>query len=301
VHDFLRWPLQWSLTRRNGIKLACAALSGRYLHATEPTASATQVPDMTGSIPPRGSQALSGSQFAESVLSMDRQQREHAILGQVLEGNLPSFLRKLVPLNLSYELAGRKTITATVFVMPEYLAIGSDSDFLRIPMNLRTATAIADRFSFVLPTKKIVDAIYGQATCHFTPQPLPAGPQMTSTEYYRIHNAMIDKQSQTRRFQLGALVSGHKKDVVLTNRLTARPGQIAIYGWHRATGDPIQPLSTVHGAGYADYSHGIRMVARMAMIEGRLRSIYDILKNSRFAQVLSDEGTIHVAPAYGNA
>ena len=85
---------------------------------------------------------------------------------------------------------------------------------------------------------------------------------MTSTEYYRTHNTMIEKQSQTRlASRLGALVSGHKKDVVLTNRLITHPGQIAIYGWHRAKATPIQPLSTVHGAGYADYSHGIRLVS----------------------------------------
>jgi len=124
-------------------------------------------------------------------------------------------------------------------------------------MNLHTATEIANRFGFVLPTRKTVDAIYDQSGCHFTPQPLPSGPQMTSTEYYRMHNALIDKQSQVLGFPLGALVSGHKKDVVLSNRLITHPGQIAIYGWHRAKGAPIQPLSTVHGAGYADYSHGI--------------------------------------------
>ena len=225
-----------NLTRRNCIKVACSAFLARYLRANESTVAATEVPDMTRSIPPRASQALTGSQFAESVSNMDRQQREHAILGQLLEGNLPGFLRKLVPLKLSYELASGKTVTATIFVMPEYLAIGSDSDFLRIPMNLHTATAIADRFGFVLPTKKMVDAIYDQSTCHFTPQPLPAGPQMMSTEYYRIHNAMIDEQSQARGFPVGALVSGHKKDVVLTNRLASNPGRIAIYGWHRGTG-----------------------------------------------------------------
>ena len=82
---------------------------------------------------------------------------------------------------------------------------------------------------------------------------------------------MIDQQSQARDFPLGALVSGHKKDVVLTNRLITHPGQIAIYGWHRGIGEPIQPLSTVHGAGYADYSHGIRLVSQMAMIDGKLR------------------------------
>ena len=269
----------------------------RYLAADESTVAATQIPDLTSGIPLRSSESLTGSQFAESVLNMDRPQREQAILSELQAGNLPGFLKKLAPVKLSCELAGGKTLAATIFVMPEYLAIGSDSDFLRIPMNLHTALAIADRFGFMLPTKKIVDAVYDQSTYRFTPQPLPAGPQMTSTEYYRMHNAMIDKQSQTRGFRFGALVAGHKKDVVLTNRLATHPGQIAIYGWHRGTGAPIQPLSTVHGAGYADYSHGIRLIANMAMIEGRLRSVHDILRDPLLAKVLSDEGAIRIAAA----
>jgi hypothetical protein len=287
-----------SLTRRNGLKLACSALLTRYLHGAESTAEGTQVPDLTRSIPPRDPQTVTGSRFADSVANMDRHEREQAILGQLLEGNLPVFLRKLVPVRLSYDLAAGKTLAATIFVMPEYLAIGSDSDFLRIPMNLQTATAVADRFGFVLPTRKIVDAIYDQSLSHFTPQPLPAGPQMTSTEYYRTHNAMIDKQSRSRGFSSGELVSGHKKDVVFTNRLRYRPGQIAIYGWHRGKGDPIQPLSTVHGAGYADYSHGIRLIGGMAVAEGRLRSVHDILWDSTLAKVLSDEGVIRFAFAH---
>ncbi len=281
-------------TRRHGMKAAFTAFSVGYLRPGE-------VPDLTRSIPPADPQALTGSQFAESVLNIDRHQRENAILDQILAGNLPGFLRKLVPLRLSSELAGGKTFSATIFVMPEYLAIGSDRDFLRIPMNLHTATAIADRFGFVLPTRKIVDAIYNQSNCRFMPQPLPAGPQMTSTEYYRMHNSMIDQQSQDRGFPLGPLVSGHKKDVVLSNRLLTRPGKIAIYGWHRGKGEPIQPLSTVHGAGYADYSHGIRLVSKMAMVEGRLRSLYGILHDSMSSRVLSDEGPIRLASTFGNA
>jgi hypothetical protein len=289
------------LTRRDGIKLVFSALSARYLRANESTVAGTKAPEITQGVPRRAPQALTGSQFADSVSNLDRQQREHAILGQLFEGNLPDFLRKLAPVKLSYELASGQTLAATIFVMPEYLAIGSDSDFLRIPMNLHTAAALANRFGFVLPTKKMVDAIYDQSTCQFTPQPLPAGPQMTSTEYYRAHNAMIDKQSQTRGFPFGALVSGHKKDVVVTNRLAKRPGQIAIYGWHRGAGAPIQPLSTVHGAGYADYSHGIRLVGRMALIDGTLRSVHGILQDSVLANVLSDEGVILAGSAFGNS
>ena len=288
-----------SLTRRTGFKLALSAISAQYLRAAESFVAAPDLPDLTRNIASRAPQALTGSQFAESVLNMDRPQRERAILGQLVGGNVPGFLRKLVPVKLTCELGQRAA--ATIFVMPEYLAIGSDSDFLRIPMNFHTATAVADRFGFVLPTRKIVDAIYNQSTFRFNPQPLPAGPQMTSTGYYRAHNTMIDQQSQSRGFPSGALIAGHKKDVVLSNRLRLNPDRIAIYGWHRGTGAPIQPLSTVHGAGYADYSHGIRLIAGMAMIGGRLRSIYDLLQDSMLAGLLSDEGIIRDAATLGAA
>jgi len=281
-------------TRRHGMKAAVSAFSAGFVRAGE-------APDLTRNVPVASPDALTGSQFAESVLNMDRHERERAILDQILQGNVPGFLRKLVPVKLSSKLAGGKKLSATLFVMPEYLAIGSESNFLRIPMNLHTATTIAERFGFLLPTKKIVDAIYDQSTYHFTPQPLPAGPRMTSTEYYRMHNALIDKQSQALGFPLGALVSGHKKDVVLTNRLTTHPGQIAIYGWHRATGAPIQPLSTVHGAGYADYSHGIRLVAKTAMMDGKLRLASDMLTDPTLARILSDEGPIRLVSVLGNA
>jgi hypothetical protein len=223
---------------------------------------------------------------------MTSQQREQVILSEILKGNLPSFLRKLIPVQLKHVLANGRTLTATVFVMPDYLAIGSDRDFLRIPMNLYTATTIIARFGFVLPTKRIVDAIYDQATYHFNPQPMPAGPQMRSTEYYRIHNEMIEEQSLARGIPVGELVSGDKKDVVITNLLARKPDRIAIYGWHRSTGAPIQPLSIWHGARYADYSHGIRLVSDVAILNGEPRSIYGILQDSSLANVLSDEGPI---------
>jgi hypothetical protein len=223
---------------------------------------------------------------------MDPRQRERAILKEILEGNMPGFLRNLIPVKLKYQPDDGRTLFATVFVMPEYLAIGSDKDFLRIPMNLKTAAEIAGRTGFVLPTKKIVDAIYAQAAVHFSPEPMTPGPQMRSTEYYRVHNEKIEEQSKVLGITPGELVSGDKKDVVMTNLLTGNPGRIAIYGWHRLTGVAIQPLSTVHGVCYADYSHGIRLVSETAMVDGQPRSIYDILQDPQFAKVISYEGSI---------
>jgi hypothetical protein len=251
------------------------------------------VPDLTQKIPNRPSTALTGSEFAKRISSLDAHQRERAILNEVLEGNIPAFLRNLVPVELKSDLPNAKPLSATIFVAPEYLAIGSNTDFLRIPMNLETANAAVARLGFMLPTRKMVDAIYKQSSFHFVPEPLPAGPQMRSTMYYQRHNEMIERQAQDRGIPEGPLVSGHKKDVVLTNLLATRPDRIAIYGWHRPTGVPIQPLSTVHGACYADYSHGIRLVSDTALIDGKLRPITELLQDPQLARIFSDEGPIH--------
>lgn len=258
------------------------------------TGASIQPEQLTRGIPARAAQDLTGSQFAQYVSKMNSQEREEAILEEISKGNLPEFLRKLVPVELRCQLENGQHLTATIFVTPDYLAIGSDSDFLRIPMNLHTAVTVAERFGFVLPTRKMVDAIYLQSRYHLTPQPLPAGPQMRSTEYYSTHNQLIEEQVHAVGAPLGALVSGDKKDVVMSNRLAINLGRIAIYGWHRGPGEPIQPLSTVHGANYADYSHGIRLISQWALINGKLQSIRQLLQNPSTARVLSDEGPIRL-------
>jgi hypothetical protein len=219
--------------------------------------------------------------------------RERAIEEQLLNGNIPGFLRRLKPVTLEQEPASEKSgksVTAMICVMPDYLAIGSDEDYLRIPANLHTARAVADAFGFVLPTTTMVDAIYDQATYHLQPRPLPASPQMTSTSYYVNHNNLV--QDELPSNYAGELVAGDKKDVVLTNRLLSKPTQIAIYGWHRLDARPIQPLSTVHEVRYADYSHGIRLVSETIKLNGESRSIYEVLAAPTFAPVLSREGPI---------
>lgn len=237
---------------------------------------------------------MKGSEFAKTISSMDGSMREQAILTQLMEGNLPDFLRRLKTVRLSHRLKDGRRVTVSIFVMPDYLAIGSDSDFLLMPMSLHTATQIALQFGFILPTKKMVDAIFRQSAFHFAPDPLPPGPQMTSTAYYVKHDERIKEQRQTMGRSLSALVSGHKKDVILTNRLAHTVGKIAIYGWHRLSGIPIQPLTTVHPASYADYSHGIRLVSETVLMEGKPESIYSILQDPELTNALSDEGPIQV-------
>jgi len=243
-------------------------------------------------ISPRSPLAMTGSEFAKSLSATDRSGREQAIVSQITQGNFPDFLRRLKPVQLIQKVGEGKTVTATIFVMPDYLAIGSDRDFLLMPMSWYAATAIAVRLGFILPTRKMVDAIFEQSDIHLSPDPMPPGPQMRSLAYFSEHNRRVKEQRLSSRCPLDALISGHKKDVVLTNRLGETLGRVAIYGWHRLSGVPIQPLTIVHGANYADYSHGIRLISNVVLIDGEPRSIYEVLEDPTLAATVSDEGPI---------
>ena len=235
---------------------------------------------------------MPGSAFAARVASMTESERDEAIGAELLAGNVPSFVRNLVPVALDAPLADGHTAHVTVCVLADYLAIGSDRDSLIAPMRLRTALAVAGRYGFTLPTSRLVDAIYAQAAVQLSPQPLPAGDQMRSTAYYQRHNDLIWAQRAQKGATPGLLTSGHMKDLVVTGRLWRFPDRVAIYGWHRGVGDPIQPLSTVHGANYADYSHGVRLVSATILVDDVPMSIFDALQNPSLARALNGDGPI---------
>jgi hypothetical protein len=222
------------------------------------------------------------------LASSSREERSRALVEQILEGNIPSVLRRLRPVELSESDPSGAAVHAVVWVMPDYLAVGSDEDFVRVPLGLPEALTVARRFGFTLPTRKLVDAIHLQAEAKLEPKPMPAGAAMTSVAYFQAHNQTIERQ--LRRLPPGALVSGTKKDVVITPRLASFPGRVAIYGWLRPDGAAIQPLSTVHGAEYADYSHGIRLVSSTVLVDGTARSVFDVLEDPASSRLLSDEG-----------
>ena len=252
--------------------------------------------NLTRAIPPRPVQAPSGSDFVRQLSGLTDDERERAIREQLLAGNMPGFLRHLTPVHLTGEGATSQPVDITVCVSPDYLSVGSDKDFFLVPMRLQTALTVANRFRFSLPTPRIVDAIYAQAATHLQPQPLPASVTMRTTGYYWEHNELVRRQRMDLSAQLGDLTAGDKKDLVLTNRLWSFPDRVAIYGWHRQDGTPIQPLSTVHGARYADYSHGVRLVSETAYSGGHAVSLLSLLQDPRVAGILSGEGLIRDTP-----
>jgi hypothetical protein len=237
------------------------------------------------SLPPRKVAAPGGKAFARSITDLHLEQREQKILAEIKAGNVPPFFRQLVPVVVS---AG--TFKATYFVAPDYLAIGSDDDYFLTPLSPLAAQAVADQLDCVLPTTKMVDDIYASATIKLTPEPIPPSPAMTTVPEFLHHNQLV----RTARGQptLGTLVAGHKKDVVIANKVFREHKKVAIYGWHKPGGKPIQPLFTGHGETWVDYSHGIRLVSRRMIVDGIPKRIEDVLAYAQSAPLLSNEGVM---------
>lgn len=249
-------------------------------------------------IPPRQADARGASEFILSVAGQADHERDTAIRRELLAGNLPRFVREARPATLSARLRDGRHVQLTLCVLADYLGLGADDDFLLVPMGLDSALAVAAKFGFTLPTRRIVDLIYRQAAVRLLPQPLPASDRMRSTAYLQQHDALVEQQRAAFGAARGALTAGHKKDLVLSARLWQQPGRVAIYGWHRADGTPIQPLSTVHGARYADYSHGVRLVSQVMFVDGRPTRLLDVLADEQLGPLLSDEGPLPQATSW---
>lgn len=260
---------------------------------------------LASAIPSRLADARSGAAFAEVVAALPEHDRDRAMGREVLAGNVPDFLRRLQPVVARATVHGGQAVKVVFCTLPDYLSVGTDDDFLAAPMSLPTALAVGSHFGFMLPTRRMVDLIYQQAAVRLAPRPLPAGERMRSIGYFRMHDALVREQRAAVGAAPGELTAGHKKDVVLSARLWQQPDRVPIYGWHRAVGAPIQPLSTFHGARYVDYSHGIRLVSDVVFVDGVRRSLFDVLADARLAPLLSDEGPLpqaaQLARAAGNA
>jgi hypothetical protein len=243
-----------------------------------------------GPFPPRSADAPTGRQFMAEAAGLTRTQREARITAEILGGNVPGFLREFVPINVSASISG-STVHATYYVSPDYLCIGHDDDFARIPMTPLIAQPIADALDCLLPTRKMVNDIYAQAGVKLAPQPIsPATVDITLATTHLRHHELVESQRAGQ--PLGQLIGGIKKDVVITPLLASNPGKVAIYGWHQLSGSPIQPLYLGHVDWYVDYSHGIRLVHDQMLVDGSVMSVADVLADPDLHVLLSDEGVV---------
>jgi hypothetical protein len=235
--------------------------------------------------PERRSQ-LTGNDFYHQAFSMKWASRDSFVLNEFMAGNLPSFLKNFVAVNVSiFDSTTGKTIRAQYYVSPDYLSIGTDQDWARVNITPYAAQTIADRLDCFLPTRKIADDIYHAAKVRLEPVPLFAFRDSTPIMWH--HHLIVEGQRKGRK----GLIAGIQKDVVISERISrdARPDRVAIYGWHKPDGKPIQPLYTGHIYWWVDYSQGIRLVYRKIKVNGNWMDYTDVLKHPVLKRLICDE------------
>lgn len=239
-------------------------------------------------IPSRDPGAVTGSSWIQTNMDLIGSVRENNILQEFLHGNIPDFLR-----NFSSVTVSDGTNSISYLVISDVLSIGSNEDYVRMPMNPHTAQAIADKYDCTLPTRKMVNDIWKNSANKLEPKPWgpPFDADMEKTHRIGTHNATI--QAQLAGLDTTALTSGHKKDVIIDKQLLINKHNVGIYGWIYPNGQPIQGLNcTSHSDIYSDYSHGIRLIANDVMVNGNVMRIKDVFADSKLSSLISDEGIL---------
>lgn len=245
---------------------------------------------------PRVTNALNGTEFIHSIINLTLKEREDNIYREIKTGNIPDFLRNMVKVSTRTSIKGNIKYL-NYYVLPDYLAIGSDEDYFLCPMTPSLAQKLADELDCFLPTRKMVDQIWKASKVKMEPQPIPPTNKMTTIPVFNQHNSAVRIQRQTfiKSDTLGVLVSGNKKDIIISNLIyrSPEPRRVIIYGWHDPIGKNIQPTYAGHSENYVDYSHGVRLIQSKVYVDDVEMQASQVLKSEEINSLLSDEGIIH--------
>ena len=279
------------------------------------------------SFPARPGSAPAGRAFMETIKGegppRDWVKREDAIAAQLVSGNIPDFLRNWIDIDLTYKDSTR-SLSGKVQVLPDYLAVGTDDDFIHVPLDPVSAQFVADKFDAILPTARICHAIYRQAAeknrinaierDYWQPndslrRSAKAGRAQTSTAAYVEHSDAIQARLKSAGIPLGELVAGHKKDVVISRRLLSDTNKIAFHGFYDSKGYPHEPCyenpdrapkptcdkdtaTLAHTRRFSDYSQGVRLVHAWMTVNGERKKVADVLADKDLSLLISNEGPI---------
>lgn len=179
-------------------------------------------------------------------------------------------------------------------------------DGVRIATTAALAQRVADRMAWSLPTPRMVDHVFDQATVKVDPKPRPIS--RASSEVVA-HSAAVDTAVAGR----AGLIDNAGKWWVLVNSLAIKRGKSCNFGWRVPSVDAtghwrgiptesdidskhrvIQGPGTAHNALHRDYSQTLRLVSNVVRVDGTERSLADVLTDPALCGALSHEGPLLV-------
>ncbi|MEZ4300770.1 MAG: hypothetical protein R3B70_37895 [Polyangiaceae bacterium] len=219
------------------------------------------------------------------------------------------------------EISDSKGRKAVFQVAVDCFAIGTEEDWIRVALSGYHAQKTAEMFGAFLPTNKLVLEIYAQAAIKLSAHPLDCqskyqGKWQRSTFAMRLHEDIRQGRIACKAGEKvpeaegrldpklgahegvcalppgkhpGVLVSGHAKEVMISHEdLTKR---LAFWGFFTSEGRAIQRgFGCPHGPGFADYSHGFRLIGPKVLIDGKEIGYDEVVSNPEYSSLVFAEG-----------
>ena len=250
----------------------------------------------TMKIPARPDNAPLGSAFLHEISALAPRDREERIVSEIVSGNVPDFLRR--PAKVTFRPLAADKPSLEIRVLPDYVAIGTDDDFVTIPMLAATAQRVALGLDALLPTDKVVDAIFQAAEAKVILEgQLGKGAcqehKMGSVACYSQYEKVLKVRRAEAGWRPGELAAGHKKDIIISpdiHRALPPPHApflpVIIYGgWDGHAF--IQTSKPFHDDAWVDYSHGVRLVDADAKLGDESWRLEDILASPEHHRLLT--------------
>jgi len=278
---------------------------------------------------------MKGSEFVATVKNVRGPQLSRMALQAMFDEETPNFLDDR-----------RECFTEAIIdggyyrcdyeVMPNYLAIGTDDDFVTWPLSIVDLQEYCDHApiawtgagggtvnEWFIPPKKIVFTTWVFSDCKIVPQAFGAMATMTWPETILAEQERINGAMERNGCLLRAFVRAKKAYITAPNvKMEGGPngnGTLHFTGWYSF--DPIIPeertVGTLDGklvyavqAGdeiggkighepeYFDYSHGCDLVYHEVLINGERFTFDEVCSHPKLCVLVSDQGPFN--PRYPN-
>ena len=249
---------------------------------------------------------MTGTEYGELIASKKGADREAALCHAVQNDQLPSIFYNNYRTITSKAVIDGKERVLQMRCAADFLAAGTDADPFYVGGWTSTAQQIADYFHCILPSEKIARLIYEQADLR-VPMPNPGEPWYDTKNHVPRNIEDSGAWIAANKKHIAALgpiagrekklVAGHMKDILQTKSglLGSCPaslgGCLTLFGALQDGKWPVQGVYKGHQWNYGpDYSHGIRLVHREALLDGVAVDLFDIFKDPKLCVLVTTEG-----------
>ncbi|MBN1609991.1 MAG: hypothetical protein JW940_25415, partial [Polyangiaceae bacterium] len=188
-------------------------------------------------------------------------------------------------------------------VSPHGLRIGTNSDWVEVPLDGPHAAAAAEILGQALCTDWMAEQVYAQAkknggAVHYFAaaeianslklsgwnNDVPDGAKMKCPEFFQQRSILLQNWLNEHAIAPGTLVAGYFKTVVPpVDGLTRRNG-LEMVGGYTDQGERIQSLSGgFHGRIFFDYSHNIRLAKHVIRVQGHTMTLGEFFSSTKYA------------------